>query len=167
MSEAQCPACRAFVNGGWAGCQAVWDEVSVLAYTHPTYAAMRDLAFDTYCMQHPEHYGRSAKSYAAHLCRLCCGLEHNAAPATYAAIRQWLDGVNIAIEKPPLLSARGQLTVLSVRALPNAEAYPSLVQVWAENVWEAYREQHPLARNWIAAALVAYKKVNPKQRRQS
>ncbi|HBY98536.1 MAG: DUF5946 family protein [Ardenticatenaceae bacterium] len=165
MNDERCPECGAFVSGGLVGCRAVWDEIAVLAYSHPTYAATRDLAFDAYCMQHPEQYGRSAKSYAAHLTRLCCGLEHSADPAIYAAIRQWLDGVKVEIEKPPLLSERGHLTVLDVRAARTPAEHTRLVHEWAGTVWEAYREQHALARNWIRAALAAPRKVRTKQRR--
>ena len=163
MSEGRCPECGAFVRGGLAGCQAIWDEISFMAFSNPAYAAMHDLAFDNYCMQHPEQYGRSAKSYAAHLTRLCCGLEYNRDPAVYSAIRQWLDG-KVELEKPQLLSERGHLNILSVRAAQNAEEHTQLVQEWARSVWEAYTKQQELARDWVRAALANYKKVSTKQR---
>jgi hypothetical protein len=59
---------------------------SARAYTDPAYATLRDLAFDAYYMQHVERYGRSAKSYAAHLARLCCGLEHHGDPQDQARL---------------------------------------------------------------------------------
>jgi hypothetical protein len=37
-------------------------------------------------MQHPEEYGRSAKSYFQHLTALCCGLEHPADVHLYWSI---------------------------------------------------------------------------------
>lgn len=152
MSTAQCTGCGANVNGGREACQAIWDEISFLMYENASYVVCRDLAFDSYCMQHPEQYGRSPKSYAAHLTRLCCGLEFNADPAVYAAIHRWLDG-KVNLTKPALLSARGDLTVLHVHNAENGEAFKRLVKEWAESVWQAYHEQHALAHQWIEAAL--------------
>jgi uncharacterized protein DUF5946 len=162
MSEDRCPECGAHVNRGLDGCLGIWDEVSMLAYEHPMYAQCRDLAFDTYCMQHPEQYGRSAKAYAAHLTRLCCGVERNADPAIYAAIRQWLDG-KVDIEKPQLLRNRGDLTVMNLRVARNAEEHAGLVSEWAQSVWMAYMEQQALARHWLDAALAAHARERVKQ----
>ena len=71
-SAGTCPACGAVVAGGRAGCQAVFDELTARAYADLAYASTRNLAFDAYCLQHLETYCHSAKSYAAHLTRLCC-----------------------------------------------------------------------------------------------
>ena len=151
LGEERCAGCGAMILGAELGCQAVWDEISIMIYTHPAYAASHDLAFDAYCMQHPEKYGRSAKSYAAHLTRLCCGIEYQADPGVYAIIRQWLDG-KVPLEKPALLRERGQLTVLEVYAASDAAEFRQRVQAWAENVWQAYHSQHDLAHAWIKVA---------------
>jgi len=140
--------------GGRAGCQALLDEISARAYSDLNYAATHDLAFDTYCMQHPERYCRSAKSYAAHLTRLCCGLEHRGDPKIYEAIQKWLNGV-VALEKPEAPNYRGQMTVADLREARNGEEHKKRVHEWAKSVWEAYTAQHELARNWIRAALTA------------
>lgn len=68
------------MRGGWEACQALFDELALLAYSDPGYAAVHSLAFDAYCMQHPQRYCVSTKSYAAHLARLCCGLEYEGDP---------------------------------------------------------------------------------------
>lgn len=148
----RCPDCGASVAGGREGCQALWDEVAAKAYGDFQYPGVHDLAFDTYCLQHPETYCRSAKSYAAHLTRLCCGLEYDGNRETYAAIQQWLNGA-VSIEKPERLLALGQLTIAEVRAARTGEDHQKLVQVWAGNVWEAYAGQQDIARTWIRAAL--------------
>jgi hypothetical protein len=152
-----CPECGAAVDGGRAGCQAVWDELAARAYQNPAYASSYNLAFDTYCMQHPAKYCRSAKSYAAHLTRLCCGIEFNGDPDLYAAIQKWLNG-STPVEKPPLLARRGSLTVVELRSAANAAEYRVQVQVWAKNVWAAYASQHDLARRWIETARQVYAK---------
>jgi hypothetical protein len=152
MTEDKCPDCGASVADGRAGCQALFDEISLLGYSGYRYAATHALAFDAYCMQHPERYGLSAKSYAAHLTRLCCGLEHAGDAGVYAAIQKWLNGA-VALDKPAAPEARGQMTVADLQAANDADEHTKLVRAWAENVWAAYAAQHELARGWIQAAL--------------
>jgi hypothetical protein len=103
-------------------------------------------------MQHPESYGHSAKSYAAHLMRLCCGLEHDGDHKVYEAIQKWLNGAP-AVEKPEVPGFRGKMTVADLTAARNAEEHEKLVREWAGSVWAAYATQHDIARNWITAAL--------------
>jgi hypothetical protein len=152
MSAGQCPECGAPLAGGRAACQAVFDELAAQAYGDARYRAAYTLAFDTYCMQHRERYCRSAKSYAAHLTRLCCGLEYDGEPRVYEAIRNWLDG-HVALEKPAAPARPRSLTVVDARQARSPEEHRRLVRAWAENVWEAYAGQHDLARAWIEAAL--------------
>ena len=152
MDDDQCPDCGALVVGGRAGCQAQFDALDAQAFTDSRYAAVRDLAFDAYCIQHPDRYCRSAKSYAAHLTRLCCGIEYNGDPAVYAAIQKWLNG-NRTLTKPKVLNERGRMTVIDVRAARDAEEHKRLVHEWAESVWQAYSMQHAIAHAWIRAAL--------------
>jgi hypothetical protein len=137
--------------GGRAGCQAIFDEVSAAVYTDICRAAVHDLFVDAYSMQHPEEYGRSGKSYAAHLMRLCCGVERKADPAAYESIRRWLDGGR-TIAKPALLTARGAVTVADVAKVAD-DAYAAAVRNWAGVVWAAYSDQHALAREWVDSAL--------------
>jgi hypothetical protein len=143
----RCPGCSAAVDGR-AGCQALWDRFSARAVEDLDYAKVHDLAFDAYCMQHVDSYCRSAKSYAAHLTRLCCGLEHDGDPAVYSAIRRWLDGPS-PVDRPETLDGLGELTIADVTGPDIA----SSVHAWAERVWAAYEPQQGLARTWIAAAL--------------
>ena len=152
LAPDRCPECGASISGGRAACQALFNEISGRAYSNPSYAATYNLAFDAYCMQHLEPYCRSAKSYAAHLTRLCCGLEYAGNPKVYAAIQKWLNG-SLAIEKPEGLSFRGGMTVADVSLARNAEEHIKRVHEWAQSVWDAYTVQHDLARAWIQTAL--------------
>lgn len=147
-----CPDCGAAVAGREA-CQQLWDDISLLSYTNPGYARTHDLGFDAYCMQHPI-YTRSAKSYAAHLTRLCCGLEYNGSQSVYAAIRSWLDG-RVKLQKPPAPESVGNITVYHVWEAADAHEHHLRVQTWAQAVWTAYESQHALAHSWIQQALAA------------
>jgi hypothetical protein len=144
-----CPSCGAPL-GGRAGCQAAFDELSASAWSSPVRAAVHNLIVDSYAMQHPEEYGRSAKSYAAHLCGLCCGIEHAGDRKLYWSIARWLDGRR-EIAKPPLLRVRGEKTIADVAAIGVDEAFAEAVRAWARSVWNAYFSQHPLAHEWLAA----------------
>ena len=152
MNEERCPACGAPDVGGREGCQALYEAFGFQTYSDRRLAAVHLLSFDAYCMQHVETYCVSAKSYAAHLTRLCCGIEHGGNPVIYATINRWLNG-KVELEKPPLLSQRGEMTLVDVRAAPGVEAQVKKVQEWANNVWVAYAPQQELARQWIKAAL--------------
>ena len=148
----RCPDCGAQLAGGRAGCQALWDRFSAQAYADLRLAAIHDLAFDAYSMQHPDTYCRSAKSYAAHLTRLCCGLEYAGSPSVYAAIRNRLDG-QAQLAKPEVLKDFGRFTLADLQAASTPDEQAALVRIWAEAVWAAYASQHELARQWIREAL--------------
>jgi hypothetical protein len=145
-----CPDCGAPDVGGREGCQALWDEISARAYADPAYAVLRDLAFDAYCMQHVERYGHSAKSYAAHLTRLCCGLEYGGDPQVYAAIQKWLNGA-VDLVKPQSPDSRGAMTVADLAR--TTQGLAQIAHDWAASVWDAYSAQHNVARAWIRVAL--------------
>jgi len=144
-----CPSCGAAL-GGREGCQAAFDALSAGAWSSPARAAVHNLVVDAYAMQHPEEYGRSAKSYAAHLCGLCCGVEHPGNRTRYWSIARWLDGDRV-VEKPQLLRARGDRTIADVAHITDDIAFASAVRVWARAVWDAYSSQHPQAQQWLAA----------------
>src|SRR5437867_11388363 len=82
--EARCPSCGAHL-GGREGCQSAFDQLSADAWASPVRGAVHNLVVDTYAMQHPEEYGRSPKSYAAHVTALCCGIEHPGNQKLYGA----------------------------------------------------------------------------------
>lgn len=157
MSEDRCPECGAAVVGGQAGCQALFEEVGLRAYGDARYGSVHRLVVDAYCMQHPEPYCHSAKSYAAHFTGLRCGVERGGNPAIYRAVNQWLNG-NVSIEKPQVLTPRGSMTIVDLRAASRPEEHVKLAHEWARSVWEAYGAQHEFARRWIEAAL-GYKTV--------
>jgi hypothetical protein len=145
-----CPSCGAPL-GGRDGCQSHFDDLSAQAWNHPVRGAMHNLVVDAYALQHPDEYCESAKSYAAHLTGLCCGVEHPGDQKLYWQIARWLDGP-ATIEKPAVLDARGRQTIATIVNLPD-DAYRSAVRQWALSVWTAYESQQYLARTWLAEVL--------------
>jgi hypothetical protein len=148
-----CPACEAPL-GGRAGCQAAFDALSAASWGSPARGAVHNLLVDAYCMQHPEDYCRSAKSYAAHLTGLCFGVETGGDPRLYWRIPRWLDGAR-ELAVPAVPAARGTVTVAEAAGAPDDAAYAARVREWARAVWAAYGPQHETARAWLRAAVTA------------
>jgi len=154
MAENHCPDCGAQVTGGRDGCHALIDEMMAQAHADVRYAAAYRLAFDAYCLQHPDKYCVSKKSYVAHLIGLCHGLEHHGNPATYWAIPQWLNKPR-TLDRPSPPPTRGNMTVADAHGASSPEEHARRVRRWAESVWRAYQPQHELARRWLQQALKA------------
>jgi hypothetical protein len=149
-SEAPCPACGARL-GGRAGCQAEFDRLNALAWSSSDRGNIHNLVVDAYAMRHPEEYGKSAKSYIAHLAALCFAFEHAGDAKNYWKIARALDG-KLTLDKPPLIASRGAITIAEV-APASDEEHQDRVREWGRAVWEAYRSQHALARQWLEIAL--------------
>ena len=145
----RCPSCGARI-GGRSGCQAVFDGLVAKAWESLGRASVHNLLVDAYAMQHTEEYGRSAKSFVAHLVGLCCGVEAAAERELYWAIPRWLDGP-ARVTRPADIDSRGKTTIDDVREPANEADYPELVRKWARDVWAAYTSQHAMAREWLAA----------------
>ena len=152
FSVEPCPSCGAPL-GGRAGCQAAFDALSAASWTSPARGSMHNMLVDVYAVQHPEEYGHSAKSYIRHLSALGCLLEHPGDERLYWARPARGDPATAppTPPKPPLLTARGDLTVADVRTAGDDTEYQRLVQAWAASAWAAYAPQHRLAREYLAA----------------
>ena len=142
-----CPSCGARL-GGRAGCQRVFEDLQARSSTSPLRAAVHNLAIDAFAMQHTEEYGRSAKSYIAHLTALCCGVEVPGDQTLYWGIPRWLDGPTTQT-RPADISPRGVMTIADVRECPSDRDYAEVVRRWASEVWSAYASQQKLAREWL------------------
>src|SRR5262245_28744625 len=150
MNVELCRSCGAPV-GGRQPCQDIFNELSARAWSTPGRASVHNLVVDTYAMQHSEEYGRSVKSFVAHLTGLCCGLESPGDSALYWQIPRWLDG-HVDLTRPHDLPHRGSMTIADVRNPAREADYPGLVRRWASDVWQAYGSLHGTARQWLAAA---------------
>ncbi len=113
------------------------------------YAKVHRLKVDAYCLQHPDAYLVSPKSFAAHLVGMCIAMEQSGNPFLLKALsEEWLDG-KVELQKPPMLSSFGNMTIADVMQATDASEYEKLVRKWAESVWQAYGAYHELAREWL------------------
>lgn len=153
-----CSGCGLVIAGGDAGCQRLFDEVRARELSDAAYARVQNLTVDTYCLQHPDRYCRSAKSLAAHLTGLCFGLEYATAHGDIRGsefsriLSRWLNGTP-PLQKPEVPDFRGALTVATVHAAESAESHQAAVERWACSTWDAWSALHPLARRWVEEAL--------------
>jgi hypothetical protein len=148
-----CPGCGH--GGGAAECRSAFEEMLARDYGDPLFFGCHRLFVDAYCLQHPERHCVSAKSLAAHLAGLCQILEDGASEATGSdCLQRWLSGAP-ALEKPALPPGRGALTLADLAGIDDPAAWRKAVREWAESVWEAYAELHPIARSWSSRARAA------------
>jgi hypothetical protein len=152
-ATAPCPACGAPL-GGRAECQQAFDSLTARSYTSPLRGAAHNMLVDVYAVQYPEEYGISAKSYIRHLYALGVLLEYPGDVRLYWATPE--SGRPVPPPpKPPLLAARGALTIAHPLAATDDRVYGVRMQQWAADVWRAYAPQHRLYRDYLAAVKAA------------
>ena len=153
MEASACPECGAPVADGRAGCQKLFDEVLAREFGDFRYGRLHRLTVDSYSLQHPAEYMRSGKSYAAHLTGMCAAMEMDDARSVNEAVQRWLSGPK-TIERPsePPGSKRGLLTVAHLHAAADADQHLTRVRDWARSTWDAWRDYHAIARQWIEQA---------------
>jgi hypothetical protein len=147
-----CPECGAAVAGR-AACQAVFDEMLAKDLGDYQYGCVHRLTVDVYALQHPSEYMRSAKSYAAHLTGMRAALENAATEDTNRAVQRWLNGSKV-LQRPwqPEPRQRGTLTIVHLRGALDGDDHARRVREWAQSTWEAWRNYHHLAEEWIREA---------------
>lgn len=152
LSAIPCNGCGLLIEDGVEGCQRLFDEESVREYGDPRFAARRRMIVDVYCLQHPDRYCVSAISLAAHLTGLCVAIEHRSIEAGLnAAIHAWLSR-RPRLDKPPLPARRGSSTIADMRAAAETVDHRLTADRWAHDVWAAYADLHPIAREWVRRA---------------
>lgn len=150
--QVQCPGCGLVTNGATAGCQEMFDELLARDFSDRAYFRAHRMMVDTYCLQHPDRYCVSAKSFAAHLTGLCWAFEYGGHPPIGQALQRWLNGI-VPLTTPALPASRGAVTIASVYEAADAGVYASAIEKWARSTWEAYCDLHALARRWVQEAM--------------
>ena len=152
MTAEACGGCGRAIAGGTAGCRARFEALLARDFSDARFFGVHRLFVDCYCLQHPDEFCVSAKSLAAHLVGLGQIVEAGASAATGSGdLRKWLDG-NRQLDKPALPAGRGAVTLGDIEAIEEPGAWREAVRGWAEAIWEAYRERHPVARAWAGEA---------------
>ena len=147
-----CASCGVAVAGGTEGCQRLFEAIGLREYEDMRFARYHRIVVDIYAMQHPDRYGRSAKSFAAHLTGLCAWLEDEAgALFVNAAVQRWLSGPS-PIEKPPPPPTYGAITIRELVEVDDPVRYGDVLRRWASSTWDAYASLQATARVWIATA---------------
>jgi hypothetical protein len=153
----RCAGCGRELPGGTAACRAQFEELVGRDFSNVLYGRVHRTFVDVYALQHPDAYGASAKSLAAHLMGLCWALEHGAPMAVGPdPLRAWLDG-RPQLTRPDVPTFRGRLTLADVGVASTPEEHAQLVDRWARSTWEAYAPLHATAREWIRRALAGEK----------
>jgi len=129
VSEA-CASCGLVTAGGAEGCQRLFEAIGLREYEDMRFARYHRIVVDAYAMQHPERYGRSAKSFAAHLTGLCAWLQNEAEAQTVnAAVQRWLNGPS-PIEKPSLPESYGDVTIREIVDADDPVRYGDALRRW-------------------------------------
>jgi hypothetical protein len=147
-----CSGCGSVVPGGAAGCRGIFDAFLTRDFSDPVFFRHHRLMVDIFCLQHPDDYCASAKSFAAHLAGLCVALDHGGNAAVYRAIQRWLNGP-APVEKPEIPYDRGMVTIADLQGVNLPADYSRALQRWSLSTWEAYASLHPLARSFVQSAL--------------
>ena len=146
----RCDGCGLAVEGGADRCQAMFDDESVREYGDVRFAGRRRLVVDTYALQHPDRYCKSAISLAAHLTGVCVAIEQRAREDELNdAIQRWLSR-RPELVRPAVPATRGPLTIDDVLAASTINDHRAVVERWARGTWTAYFDLQPIARAWVA-----------------
>ena len=153
LVNGSCTECGALVPEAFDSCDVFMKSV-LSGYLKPAEPPPR-LFVDTFAMQHPKRACKSAKSYAAHLAGLCCGVEYGGSEKVYAAIQRWLSNTTerIGLKRPQEPEHRGELTLRHLYGVDDRETFELRLQEYAKAVWNAYKSQHEIARQWVEDAL--------------
>ena len=113
---------------------------------------------DAYSLQHPAEYMRSAKSYAAHLTGVYAALERDGTVDVNRVVQAWLNGRR-TFQRPghPEPRQRGAVTIIHVHEAGGPEEHLRRVREWAQAAWEAWRDYHHVARQWIDEATALHR----------
>ena len=148
-----CPDCGAAVGGGRTACLKLFEEVLAKEFTDYTYAKDHRLTVDSYALQHPDKYMKSAKSFAAHLTGMYAALRLRDKPSIDRCVQQWLSKP-VRLDRPeaPAPKQRGLLTIRYLHEAESPEQHLARVREWAESIWTAWDELEGLAKDWVNEA---------------
>jgi hypothetical protein len=148
----RCQECGLEIAGGFEGCQQLFREFHAReqAELAASYEQSR-LLVDTYCVQHPDGYCASPKSFAAHITGLAYAIEGGGNIRGLQVLHEWLDR-HPNLEKPVISRVAFDCTIGDVAKAKNQKEYQALLQRWSRSTWAAVAELQPIARKWMGEA---------------
>ena len=148
-----CEDCGWAAAGGRGGCRARFDVFIARDFSDALYFRTHRIFVDTYALQHPDEFCRSAKSFAAHLVGLGWILEEGASTAVGAGrLHRWLSGRTDLVKPAALPLTYGAMTIGDLPPDADPNTWAQAVRRWAESNWAAWSDLHPLARHWRSLA---------------
>ncbi len=148
----RCRECGALLPPAIDTCVGVYERVLVREFGDERLDFVHRLTVDSYSLQHPGTYCRSARSLAAHLTGLCWVFDYGGDPGIDAALRRWLDTLPSAIHLLTPPESPGGLTIVDVRDALSRDSHAERVIQWARCVWESWSEHHDTAQAWVETA---------------
>ena len=136
-----------------AACWAIYGGVLAREYEDREYGRLHQVTVDAYAVQHPGvPERRTIQSVAIHLITLCLFFEQRLDPKAGPALHKRLaDHSSFQWLKPP--SPNGTMTIAEVARASDADEHLRLVDMWARDIWTAWRFHHATVRTWIATKL--------------
>jgi len=154
-SSESCPDCGANVSGGRTACLKLFEEVLAKEFSDHRYMKEHRLTVDTYALQHPDKYMKSAKSFAAHLTGIYAAIFSEDKSTIDRDVQRWLSNpVQISRPEAPAPKQRGSLTIGHLHASDGPDQHLIRVREWAESTWMAWQEFETVAKDWIAEARI-------------
>ena len=151
-SKDRCGDCGSLVEDGKAGCIKVFEEVIAKEFGDYRYGRIHRLTVDTFCLQHPDPYMASGKSFAAHLCGVYAALQLTNVNDINTHVQKWLSK-NPELESPrEIPDRRGGLTIMHVYGATVPEEHVKRVKEWATSAWQPWSGYHRLASEWVQRA---------------
>lgn len=152
--EQGCPECGAKGVADEEECNRLFQEVVGREFSQPELFQVHRLTVDSYSLQHPDQYMKSAKSAVAHLTGMCWAMEGEDGPSISNALSRFLDGTPRFPRPVPVPpgGARGSLTIMDVHSAEDSAQHIQLVKAWARQAWESWAQHHGKARDWVYEA---------------
>lgn len=127
-----------------------WELYGELLATGPA----GQLAVDAYAVQHPGIQERRAiQSVGAHLVSLCARFEHGWQPSQATQLLQRAVELNPGWKWLDPVTPVGTITVADVVSIAHPTERTETVEAWAEDVWDAYRDERDQVREWVSRVI--------------
>lgn len=160
-----CQFCGAYYPKGIFDCMANYNAgLEPLNLNDANHHVSRFLSVDAHALQHPEIHGRWSNHF--HLTRLNLILEkkqewsYSKSPLLSHFLNEYKASRPEEFLLVPEPLQRGKLTAKDLLTATNAEECAELIKKWAEQVYEAWKQNHTLVTNIANGFLAKHSKIS-------